>query len=136
MTSTNRREALATFGFGLAVLLTALWVGAGPPESRGALGSLFVAVWIAIWELERLVRRWTGIALSSSEAREHKRREFRGWARLGALGLGLALLGALGRLSLGLPLVIVLLGIAAWGLAAVWQAARSASTGDVPRGER
>jgi putative Mn2+ efflux pump MntP len=129
MNPTVKREALTALGFGLAVLLTALWVGMGAPGlgTRGALGGLLVAGLVAAWELERLVRRWTGTGIPSPKSRRNKHREFRQWARLGALGIGLALLGALGTVSLSFPLVLILLGVVVWGLATVWHTAVSPS---------
>jgi hypothetical protein len=120
-------KALTSFGFGLAVLLVALWVGMGPPGTgtRGALGGLLVAGLVAAWELGELVRRWAGVRAASLRAKGQRRREFRQWGLLGASGLGLALLGALGTVPLSFTPALVLLGIASWGLVMIWRAAGS-----------
>lgn len=119
-------KARTSIGFGLAVLLMALWVGVGPRGmgTRGALGGLLVAGLVAVWELEELVRRWAGVRAASMRAKGQRRREFRQWGLLGASGLVLALLGALGTLPLSFTPALVLLGIASWGLIMVWQNAR------------
>lgn len=75
---------------------------------------------VAAWQLERLAKRWDGVRLNF-EAKAVMRRELRQLGLLSATGLGLALVGALGTVSLSFPLALVLLGVVAWGLATVWR---------------
>lgn len=112
-----RREALSSASFTLFVLLLALWVWESRP---GALGGLLLGLAVAAWQLERLAKRWDGVRLNF-EAKAVMGQELWQLGLLSATGLGLALVSALGTVSLSFPLALVLLGVAAWGLTTVWR---------------